>query len=209
MKMSEQVNEIFKAFSEAQAEMSAAKKGAQNPFFRSTYADLESVVNAIKEPFLNHGLSFFQSTQMENGLVGVSTLITHSSGQWLESDMLWLPITKNDPQAVGSAVTYGRRYSLQAMVGLPASDDDGNAASQSTQQVQKGRAPQKAPAGPKDDQGVAEYVGKFQALIKSEDGAGLKALGSDLKGKPVYQDVWAQLSATEKASVRDLIAAQD
>ena len=123
MTRSESIKEIAAAMNKAQAEMTAAKKDAKNPFFKSKYADLGSVILALKEAFANNGLSFMQSPFMTDGGVGVETLIMHSSGEWLEGE-LTLPLDKPTPQAAGSAITYARRYALQSMAGIPSADDD-------------------------------------------------------------------------------------
>jgi hypothetical protein len=127
MKQSDSINELAAAMAAAQAEMGGAVKDSANPFFKSKYADLTSVVKAIKEPFANHGLSYTQFPCAADGCVGVTTRLMHSSGQWLESEYM-LPMVKNDPQAAGSAITYARRYALQAMAGIPTADDDAESA---------------------------------------------------------------------------------
>jgi hypothetical protein len=126
MKQSEDITKLATALCAAQGEMGGAVKDAENPFFKSKYADLTSVIKAIKEPFLNHGLSYTQSpVSSENG-VGVATRLLHTSGQWLEGEFV-LPIVKQDPQSAGAAITYARRYSLQSMAGIPTADDDAEA----------------------------------------------------------------------------------
>ncbi len=127
MEKSDQINELASALNKAQSEMSGAKKDSKNPFFKSNYADLGSVVEAIKTPFADNGLSYSQFPLFNDGKVGVETILMHSSGQWISSQLL-LPMTKQDPQAAGSAITYARRYALQAIAGIPSEDDDGNAA---------------------------------------------------------------------------------
>lgn len=124
---SESIGELAKALSLAQSQMGAALKDATNPHFRSNYATLASVVEAVKEPFAKNGLSFSQSLEeTEKGSRLVTTLM-HSSGQWLASSCPII-MSKNDMQALGSAQTYARRYSLAAIAGVPQADDDGNAA---------------------------------------------------------------------------------
>lgn len=123
MKTSESIKEIASAMNKAQAEMTAAKKDSKNPFFKSSYADLGSVVLALKEAFCNNGLSYVQVPLMEESSVGVTTRLMHSSGEWIEGT-LTLPMAKLDPQGAGSAITYARRYALQAMAGIPSADDD-------------------------------------------------------------------------------------
>ena len=105
--------------------MGGAIKDSNNPFFKSSYADLTSVIKAIKEPFAKYGLSFVQLpvTSAGGNGVGVSTMLMHKSGQWLQGEYL-LPMDKVTPQGAGSAITYARRYALQSLVGIPSVDDD-------------------------------------------------------------------------------------
>lgn len=132
MNKSETVGELAKALCKAQSLMGAAAKDRDNPFFKSKFADLSSVVSAIKESFATNGLSYSQFPLLEDGKVGVETILMHESGEWLSSKLV-LPMTKQDPQAAGSAITYARRYALQAIAGIPSEDDDGNAAVSSQQ----------------------------------------------------------------------------
>ena len=127
MQTSEQINELSAALAKAQGAMIGAHKGADNPFFKSRYSDLASVMEAIRKPFADNGLSFIQAPAFADGKVSITTRIMHSSGQWIEST-LDVPVAKNDAQAVGSAISYGKRYALQSMAGVPSIDDDGEAA---------------------------------------------------------------------------------
>lgn len=122
------IGELAKALSKAQGEMGAAVKDAKNPFYKSTYADLASVIEAIREPFSKNGLAYSQLIGESDDHAIITTLLFHISGEFL-SDTLKLKPVKNDPQGIGSAITYGRRYGLQAIAGLAAEDDDGNFAS--------------------------------------------------------------------------------
>lgn len=131
MKTSDNINEISTALHAAQSDMGGAKKESANPFFKSKYADLTSVMIAIKQPFADNGLSFVQCPLMTDQGVGVITRIMHISGQWIESELV-LPLVKLDPQAAGSAISYAKRYSLQSMAGVPSTDDDGEFAMQRT-----------------------------------------------------------------------------
>ena len=145
MNASEAINELATALAKAQASMGPAIKGAKNPHFRSSYADLSSVVEAIREPFTSHGLAWVQAPSLDaaSGLVTVTTRIVHSSGQWVEASVSAMPGRggKADlsPQAVGSCTTYLRRYGLQAMAGCPSADDDAESA------MGRGYRPQPAP----------------------------------------------------------------
>lgn len=138
MDKSESIKEIATAMNKAQAEMAGAAKDANNPFFKSKYADLSSVVRAVKEPFANNGLSYSQFPVFSEGQVGVETILMHTSGEYMSSVLLLPMGNKQDPQAAGSALTYARRYALQSIAGIPSEDDDGNAAThQSKQQTAK------------------------------------------------------------------------
>lgn len=140
MKQSETIANLAAAMAAAQGSMGAAIKGNSNPFFKSKYADLGSVIQAIKPHFAEHGLSYVQFPVTGENAVGVTTRLMHSSGEWLEQEY-FIPLGKMDAQAAGSAITYARRYALQAIAGIPAEDDDGNAATQAAPKaVTKGQA---------------------------------------------------------------------
>ena len=140
MMTSESIDELATALCQCQGEMGAAGKDAENPFFSSKYADLSSVLKAIKSPLANNGLSFVQTPIQKENEAGVTTRLMHTSGQWMEST-LWLPVGKPDAQGVGAAITYARRYALQSILGVPAADDDGNSVSEpniTAEEVQSG-----------------------------------------------------------------------
>lgn len=154
MNQSEQINELSKALSTAQSQMNFARKDSTNPYFKSNYADLSSVWEACREPLTSNGLAVIQTfdTDHDGNEVIVVTTLSHTSGQWVSS-RLKMPLTKKDPQALGSAITYGRRYSLAAIVGVVADeDDDGNAATQGKaqngNQAAKNSKPAQQPTGP-------------------------------------------------------------
>jgi hypothetical protein len=129
MRTSEQINEIAAALAAAQTEVKNAKANSENPHFRSTYADLESVREACMGALNKQGIAVLQCPVMaEERHAGVITRLIHKSGQWIEGELL-MNVVKNDPQGVGSCITYARRYSLAAFAGVATEDDDGNAAS--------------------------------------------------------------------------------
>ena len=127
MNTSELINELAEALGKAQSQMTGAKKASANPFFKSKYSDLSQVMEAISKPFADNDLCFVQGAEADELRVAVSTRIIHKSGQWIESTTI-LPPTKPDAQGWGSAITYAKRYGLQALAGVPSVDDDGNAA---------------------------------------------------------------------------------
>lgn len=138
MKTSDHTNEIAAALAKAQGQMEAAHKDRENPFFKSVYATLASVWQSCRKALADNGLSVVQSAENDGDAILVVTRLMHSSGQFFEGELRVKPV-KLDPQGMGSALTYARRYAMMAMVGIaPADsdDDDGNAASRSQQQPQ-------------------------------------------------------------------------
>lgn len=129
MDTSASVGELAKALAKAQGCMKAAQKTKSNPFFKSKYADLEETWNACREALSNNGLSIVQMPFDNEGRIGVETMLLHESGEWIKGNLAVRMAKDNDPQNAGSIMSYLRRYSLQAAVGIATEDDDGNAAS--------------------------------------------------------------------------------
>jgi len=129
MDTSGDISELAKALVKAQSEFEAVAKNADNPFFKSKYADLPAVVKAASPILAANGLSVLQSLGWFEDKDTLTTRLLHETGQWVE-DTMRLHLTKQDAQGHGSAITYARRYSYMAILGLVADvDDDGNAAS--------------------------------------------------------------------------------
>jgi len=131
MKTSESIKEISTALNKFQNEVEKIKKEAKNPFFKSNYASLANILDVIRDPLTTNGLSFIQMPQFDGTLNKnvLTTRLMHVSGEYFEGDYELNP-TKQDPQSVGSAITYARRYALSSILGLNIDDDDdGNAAS--------------------------------------------------------------------------------
>jgi hypothetical protein len=128
---SESLAKLAEALAKAQGEIKGAAKDSDNPFFKSKYADLASIVDACRSPLAANGLAVMQFPRSTAEGVEVETLLAHSSGEWV-AEILSLPVAKADAQGVGSAITYARRYALASMVGVAPEDDDGNAAVKST-----------------------------------------------------------------------------
>lgn len=120
---SESIKELALALSKAQAVMGGAIKDSTNPFFKSNYADLESVWSACRKPLTDNGLAVIQMPSITDGKVSIETMLTHSSGEWISSTVSATPM-KNDPQSIGSVMSYLRRYALASVVGVYQTDDD-------------------------------------------------------------------------------------
>lgn len=147
MQKSESIAELAKALSKTQGEIKGALKDSENPFYKSTYADLASGWAACRDALSKNGLAIIQSPgyDFEHNVVSVETLLCHSSGEWQSSMVSAIPVKElseyvdnkktikevesRTPQAIGSCITYLRRYALFATVGIAPEDDDGNAAS--------------------------------------------------------------------------------
>lgn len=122
-------SKIAAAFVKAQSEFGAALKTNTNPHFKSKYADLSSVIDAVIDALNKNGIAIIQQNHECESGVSIETVFLHESGQEIRSGKLWLPASKQDAQGYGSALTYARRYSLMAACGIAPEDDDGNAAS--------------------------------------------------------------------------------
>lgn len=119
---------IIPALIRAKFNMGAALKDSSNPFFKSKYADLNAVKAACEPALATEKIAVFQPTVQKDGKNYVQTLLLHESGEWFLADTEIVCSKANDPQALGSAITYARRYGLQSLVGLGAEDDDGESA---------------------------------------------------------------------------------
>ena len=122
------MKQIATALVKAQKAFGPALKSSTNPHFRSRYADLSACVEAVIEGLNGAGIALIQRTSEDLTGVTVETVFIHESGEMLECGKLHVPASKQDPQGYGSALTYARRYSLSAAVGVAPEDDDGNAA---------------------------------------------------------------------------------
>lgn len=130
MKTSDSLTKLAPSLLAAQQAITFAVKDAKNPHLKNTYADLESIINAVKNPLNDNGIVFLQTfSPSEPGTLRLVTRLLHTSGEWIE-DELTMPLQKNDAQGYGSAATYSRRYALAAITGLYQADDDGTAAVQ-------------------------------------------------------------------------------
>jgi hypothetical protein len=172
MDRSEQINELAAALAKAQGQIQGAVKDSVNPAFKSKYADLASVWEACRGPLAANGLSIAQLPAVQDdGRVAVTTVLMHLSGQFLSTTFSIRP-GKDDAHGIGSAVTYARRFSLAAMVGVAPEDDDGQAAVQRPAQAQAKAAP---PAG------YAEWADNMLAVADN----GLDALRKAFAASPV------------------------
>lgn len=188
MKTSENIEKISAALVAAQAVMLPLIKDSNNPFFKSKYADLHAVTEACYPALQANGICVIQSAESLGELgICIKTRLQHSSGQFIETDCA-IPPAGQDPQKYGSAVTYGRRYGLQAAVGLAPTDDDAEAA------TGRSSAPKKqAPSGPTIEL-ILESFGQ-QTTIAGLDEKMKKAQSTDFKGSKQIQATYDEIKA--------------
>jgi hypothetical protein len=182
------MKELATAMAKAQAEIKAALKDSKNPHFKSSYADLTSVWDACRTALTKNGLSVVQIPGFDANDVWLETMILHSSGESLSGRYPLRP-SQQTPQGYGSALTYARRYSLAAMVGVVADeDDDGNAASQ--------RGNYEPPARP------APKAEDKTAAAKSYVDEAIKAIGTLTDAASL--NAWVEANKTKLERLRDV-----
>ncbi len=169
MNKSDNIGELAKALSKTQSEIKGAIMDSENPFFKSKYADLTSVWEACRKPLTDNGLAVIQTgvcLSEHPERVAIETTLVHASGEWMSGIISARPV-KDDPQSLGSCVTYLRRYSLSALVGICPEDDDGNAATQGTNSKEP---PKKANEPAKQEQPKPETDDKQKDMQKDIGG---------------------------------------
>jgi hypothetical protein len=147
MNKSDSIKELSTALAKFQAEIKNPKTTAKNPQFSSKYAPLDVILEAVRPILGKLGLSIIQNTGGDLENISISTMLLHSSGEWIETDsfkfkgeqMLKGGGTKLSIQGAGSCITYGRRYQVTAILGIAGNDDDdGNSANKGTKQEPEG-----------------------------------------------------------------------
>jgi hypothetical protein len=202
MNKSESITNLATALAMAQMNIKGAIKDSANPFFKSKYADLSSVVEAIRPAFGQCGLSYVQRIEpSDRDEVRVETILMHASGEWLSCGVLNLPVSKADAQGYGSALTYARRYSLSAACGVAPEDDDGNAATKAS--------PKSIPASVWDTMPADEQ--KFLSDIAEEVIAKINL--NDIEGAKKYIEdqnldadektaLWSRFDSKQRATMK-------
>lgn len=140
MKMSDTIAELATALAKAQGQIDDASKSADNPYYKSRYADLAAVRAVIREPLAANDLAIVQAPRTVQGGAEVETMIVHKSGEFM-SETLYMPAGKNDPHGYASAITYARRIGIMSLLALAAYDDDGNTAVDSVKNAPEKKKP--------------------------------------------------------------------
>lgn len=189
MNKSESIQNLAVALSAFQGVLAGAKKTADNPFYKSKYADLGQIWETVRELLAKNGLSVCQvSVPSDSGTVAVETILMHASGEWI-SGITTLNLVKNDPQGAGSAITYARRYGLAAILGVHQEDDDANSHIKKPEspELKKAKAQAKArlkrildakPAGYDTPASITALVNRYLGVNKVDDCDDIDALDS-------------------------------
>lgn len=230
---SSQINDLAEALAKARKKFEKVVKDSANPFFKSKYADLSNIIEATVGPLSDNGLTLIQAPgRVLEDRVELTTLLLHSSGQWIrcESEML---VSKKDAQGIGSAITYGRRYAEQSILNVAGEDDDGNAASSKTSQAAREtneeydqRTADQRPLMPaqvtalndamkrtgKPAQMVEDYlkehykVNQFEKLLRGDFQAVLKWLNSFVKRAGEENAPQSKTSQETEKEIRDKVS---
>lgn len=204
MERSDSIKELAAALAKAHAEIEGAEKDATNPHFRSKYATLSSVVEAIKKPLAKTGLSYVQVIHDATNAACVETVILHASGEWIACGKVSVPVSKGDAQGYGSALTYARRYSLSSAFGVAPEDDDGNAASAAKPNTASQVAADEYERLDADMRAwVDEIVGNVASALFRGDISGAVA---ELETKEIDGDtklaIWSRLDSKQRAAIK-------
>ena len=178
--MSPTVGKIGAALAAAQKQIANPKADSPNPFFKSKYADLAAVIDAVRDPLSDHEIARAQFPLSRDGETGLLTILIHSSGEWIRSRVFCKPLQPG-PQALGSVLTYLRRYSLAAATGLAQTDDDANAASATVPEAKREKKQRMVPMFVQDRvKGEWTQIGEAPALSQGQQ-AEIKILQAELQ----------------------------
>jgi hypothetical protein len=181
------IGALAAALARAQGEIEGAKKDSANPFFKSKYADLAACWDACREPLSKNELAVWQTPMPSaDGAITIATTLAHSSGQWVRSELTMIP-DKPGPQALGSCITYARRYALAAMVGLAQVDDDAEGATFRM-------SPQKQ----------TKIIKAINDAVKAQDGPGLLEVVDELSVEEQLY-IWNKLRTDERTPTKKLL----
>lgn len=197
MKMSESVANIATALAKFQAEVKNPANTAANPFFKSKYAPLSDILNLVRPLLSKHGLSIVQMPSGDGENITVATLLLHESGEWIEACPLTLRADKTTAQGAGSAITYGRRYAMSALLGISSEDDDDG--DQASKEESKKETKQKQENNSPEKPGNEEHETARKAMYaKAKE---LKFTDDQIKD---YMAAWYNVDSTTKMTVEQL-----
>jgi len=174
---SESIAALAKAIALSQLHVENALKSSTNPHFKSKYADLAEILNTVRPVFSANGIAIVQTPTFESGVASVETMLCHESGEFISS-VCSSPVSKQDAQGIGSAITYLRRYSLAAMCGIAQEDDDGQHAVQEPQTQRQ--APSRKLSNAEREMGVADMKGAPDEAVLKQVWADYHAMAKNI-----------------------------
>ena len=182
-KKSESIKEIAIALAQFNMKVQRIEKDSSNPHFKNRYASLDGILDEVRPLLAEQGLSLIQMPSGDGDNFKLTTMLIHISGEWIESDSLSMRPTKSDPQGIGSATTYARRYGVSSFLGLSTGevDDDGNAASQTPKASQNASQSQGYNSPPAQSQPSATQSSASSEAITSGQIGLIKKLVADKK----------------------------
>lgn len=195
IEQSTEIAALAEALSKAQGKITGALKDSANPFFKSKYADLASVWDACREQLAANGLSVVQINGNDAERITVTTMLLHSSGQWVRGVCSAKP-AKDDAQSTGSVITYLRRYGLAAITGVAQVDDDANAA--------VGRKETDKNKVSISEDTKKEFASQVRACMANADVDGLNSLWHEW-GADEHVILWALFNSQERTTMKDLM----
>lgn len=207
MEHSQSITALATALAKAQGSMGGALKDSENPFFKSKYADLESVWSACRKPLADNGLSVIQGVSADDSGVMVTTLLAHESGEWIRSTLRMVP-KDSSPQVVGSCTSYARRYGLASMVGVYQSDDDAEAAQRRAEAAARSNGEISHPPNILTGDKRTKYLPKVAIAIEAKDAVALRKVVAELN-EGEQKGLWSFLSMKQKTAARELLQKQE
>lgn len=195
IEQSAEISALAEALSKAQGKITGALKDSANPFFKSKYADLASVWDACRDQLAANGLSVVQINGNDADRITVTTMLMHSSGQWVRGVCSAKP-AKDDAQATGSVITYLRRYGLAAITGVAQVDDDANAAA--------GRKETDKNKVSISEDTKKQFASQVRDCISNADVDGLNQLWHEW-GADEHVVLWALFNSQERTTMKDMM----
>ena len=204
MLKSENIGQLAKALSLAQGQMQSAKKTSENPYFGSRYADLSQIIDVARKPLVDNGLAITQLIVPELDFAEIQTVLMHESGEWIASGIRLQP-AKPNPQGMGSALTYARRYAYAAILGIASEDDDAECATGRDAKATDAKATSVSPYKATPEANEAEKYKSFWGALRKK-GYTPEQVRSKLGVRSVKDD-WVAKGKTLREAY-DLIVAE-
>lgn len=210
MSQSEQIGELAAAFAAAQAEMKNPAFDSENPAFKSGFASLAAVRNAVVPSLAKHGIAAFQSLSLNDVGVSCETTFVHKSGQYITLGPMTVPITKRDAWSVAGAATYAKRIAFQAAAVVVGDADDDGAAAQASQGHTKASPRDGLDLESVDQELATQYALDIRKALVAADEAEVKRLHETLKSQyELYVVIGDKLTSKERSDLRKIVSKKE